>query len=149
MRSVHKGLPKQSMVDPPAVSLDARDVAISVPDPPISEDPPTMNKVREAISKLKHETAAGKCDIPAELLKAGVEPVAQGLRVVLAAIWHSGSIPPDLLRGVVIPLWKGKGDRWHCSNYCDITLLSIPDKVFAHILLKQIRNHLPRHQRLE
>lgn len=75
--------------------------------------------------------------------------MAWGLHVVLAAIWQSGSIPPDLLRGIVIPLWKGKGDRCDCSNYHDITLLGKPGKVFTHILLKWIHNQLLRYQRPE
>ncbi|XP_037783463.1 uncharacterized protein LOC119579619 [Penaeus monodon] len=29
---------------------------------------------------------------------------------------------------MIIPLWKWKEDRWNCSNYCGITLLSIPGK---------------------
>lgn len=32
--------------------------------------------------------------------------MAQDLHTVLATIWQSGSIPPDLLRGVIIRLWK-------------------------------------------
>ncbi|XP_069997659.1 uncharacterized protein [Penaeus vannamei] len=75
--------------------------------------------------------------------------MARGWHAVLAAICQSMSIPSDLLRSVVIPLWKGKGDHWDCSNYRDITLLSIPGKVFAHFLLKQISNHLLSHQRPE
>ncbi|XP_069983198.1 LINE-1 retrotransposable element ORF2 protein isoform X3 [Penaeus vannamei] len=75
--------------------------------------------------------------------------MARGLHAVLAAIWRSGTIPPDLLGGVVIPLWKGKGDRWDCSNHPGITLLNIPGKVLAHILLRRIRDHLLRHQRPE
>ncbi|XP_069993160.1 uncharacterized protein [Penaeus vannamei] len=45
-------------VDPPTVSPYARDVAIPVPDPPISEDPPTLTEVRKANSKLKGGKAA-------------------------------------------------------------------------------------------
>ncbi|XP_070000864.1 uncharacterized protein [Penaeus vannamei] len=75
--------------------------------------------------------------------------MARGLHAVLAAIWQSGSVPPDLLRRVGILLWKGKGDRWDCRNHRGITLLSIPGKVLAHILLRRIRDHLLRHQRLE
>ncbi|XP_037778082.1 uncharacterized protein LOC119574877 [Penaeus monodon] len=50
---------------------------------------------------------------------------------------------------MVIPLWKGKRDRWDCSNYCGITWLSMPGKVFSDIHLKRIRDHLLRHQRSE
>ncbi|XP_069983535.1 uncharacterized protein [Penaeus vannamei] len=136
-------------VDPPAVNLDAQSAETPLPDPPISEDPPSLTEVRGAISKLKSGKAAGICGIPAEQLKAGGELMARGLHAVLAAIWQYSSVPLDLLRGVVIPLWKGKGDRWDCSNHQGITLLSIQGKVLAHILLRRIRDHLLRHQRLK
>ena len=63
-------------VDSPAVNLDVGSAAIPLPDPPISEDSPSLAEVREAISKLKSGKAAGICGIPAELLKAGGEPMA-------------------------------------------------------------------------
>lgn len=74
-------------VFPSVFSLNSSDVAILLPDPPITEDPPTLTEVREAISKLKCGKDTGTCDIPAELLKAGDEPMAYGLHTVLAAIW--------------------------------------------------------------
>ncbi|XP_069987637.1 uncharacterized protein [Penaeus vannamei] len=80
------------------VDLDAGSAETQLPDPPISEDPPSLTEVREAIYKLKSGKTAGICDIPAELLTAGSEPMVWGLHVVLAAIWWSGTIPPDLLR---------------------------------------------------
>lgn len=64
-----------------------------------------------AILKRKDGKAAGICGIHAELLRAGSEPMAWGLHAVFAAIWQSSIIPLDLLRGVVLPLWKEKGDR--------------------------------------
>ncbi|XP_069998501.1 uncharacterized protein [Penaeus vannamei] len=47
---------------------------------------------------MKSGKAAGICGIPAELLKAGGEPMVHGLHAILAAIQPSGTIPPDLLR---------------------------------------------------
>ncbi|XP_069985570.1 uncharacterized protein [Penaeus vannamei] len=131
-------------VDRLTVNLDAGSVEIPLPDPPISEDPPSLTEVKGAISKLKSRETAGICGIPAELLKAGGEPMARRVHAVLAAIWQSGTIPSDLLRDVVIPLWKGKGDQWDCNNHRGITRLSIPSKV-----LRRIRDHLLRHQRLK
>ncbi|XP_069983757.1 uncharacterized protein [Penaeus vannamei] len=75
--------------------------------------------------------------------------MASGLHAVLTAIWRPSTIPTDLLRGVVIPFWKGKGEQWDCSNHRGITLLSIPSKVLAYILLRRTRNHLMWHQRPE
>ncbi|KAG0710751.1 RNA 3'-terminal phosphate cyclase-like protein [Chionoecetes opilio] len=42
---------------------------------------------------------------------------------------------------------KGKGDSQDCNNYRGITLLSVPGKVLAHLLLTRIRSHLLKHQR--
>ncbi|XP_069997650.1 uncharacterized protein [Penaeus vannamei] len=103
----------------------------------------SIPEVWGAIAKLNNGKAPGMCSIPAELLKA----MPRGLRPLLAAIWRSGTVPLDLLRGVVIPLWKGKGGRWDCSNHRGITLLSIPGKIPAHILLRGIRDHLLRQQK--
>ena len=69
-------------VDPPTVNLDAGSVEIPLPDPPISEDPPSLTEVRGAISKLKSGKAAGICGIQAELLKAGGEHMVQRLHAV-------------------------------------------------------------------
>ena len=73
----------------------------------------------------------------------------RGLHAVLTAVWHSGTIPPDLKKGLVVPIWKGKVDRQDCSNYRGITLRSVPGKVLAHLLLMWICTHLLKHQRPE
>ena len=48
---------------------------------------------------------------------------------------------------LLIPLYKGKGTKSECSNYRGITLLSVPGKVFAHIILARIKPTLLSHKR--
>ncbi|XP_069975905.1 uncharacterized protein [Penaeus vannamei] len=67
-------------------NLEAVSVETQLPDPPISEDPPSLTEIRRAISKLKTGKAAGICGIPAEMLKAGGEPMTRDSRAVLAAV---------------------------------------------------------------
>nr|XP_027220584.1 uncharacterized protein LOC113812865 [Penaeus vannamei] len=57
---------------------------ISLPDPLISEDPPSLAEVKVAISKQKSDRAAGICGIPVELFKAVGEPMKQ-------MVWSSHS----------------------------------------------------------
>ncbi|XP_069978497.1 uncharacterized protein [Penaeus vannamei] len=45
---------------------------IPLPNPTISEDPPSLTRVRRTISKLKRSKAAGICSIPAELIPGKV-----------------------------------------------------------------------------
>ena len=53
--------------------------------------------------------------------------------------WDTGIITTDWKRGLVVPLWKGKGNRQDCNNYRGVTLLSVPGKVFVRIILDRVR----------
>ncbi len=114
---------------------------------PVDETPPSLAEVRGAVNKLKCGKAAGICNVSAEMLKAGGEAMIRGLHAVLSAVLQFGTIPPDWKRGLVVPIWKGKGDRQDCNNYRGITLLSMPGKVLAQVLLMRIRSQLLRYQR--
>ena len=46
----------------------------------------------------------------------------------------------------MVPLYKGKGSRSECSSHRPITLLSVPDKVFAQVLLSRIEPLLVEHR---
>ena len=137
------------MVDPPSRQLTTTGLETLEADPPIDETPPSLDEVREAVARLRGGKAPGVCNISAELLKAGGEAMIHGLHAVLTAVWQSGTIPPDWKRGLVVPIWKGKGDRQDCNNYRGITLLSVPGKVLAHLLLTRMRSQLLKLQRPE
>jgi len=40
--------------------------------------------------------------------------------------------------GIIVPLYKGEGHKGDCNSYKPITLLSVPRKMFAHVLLRRI-----------
>ena len=69
------------------------------------------------------------------------------MHAVLCSAWNTGIMPTDSKRGLVVPLWKGKGDRQDCNNYRGLTLLSVLGKVFARIILDRVRHHLLEHKR--
>ena len=117
--------------DPPAVELDVRGVTIPIVDPPINCGPPSFVETQAAV---KWGKAPGICGIHAELLKAGGNAGLVSLHAVLCSAWITGIIPIDWKRGLVVPLWKGKGDRQDCNNYRGMMLLSMPGMVFARII---------------
>jgi len=53
--------------------------------------------------------------------------------------WRKGHISSDWKDRILVTLYKGKGTKSECSSYRPNTLLSIPGKVFAHILLVRIQ----------
>ena len=53
--------------------------------------------------------------------------------------FESGVVPEDWRYAVIVPLYKGKGERNECKNYRDITLLSVVGKIYAGIFVDSVR----------
>ena len=122
-------------VDPPAVGLDDREVTIPVADPPINCDPPSFVETQAVVNWLKWGKAPGICGIHAELLKAGGNAILMSMHAVLCSAWNTGIIPTDWKVGLVVSVWKGKGDRQDCNNYRGVMQLSLLGKLFAEIII--------------
>ena len=71
------------------------------------------------------------------------------LAYIINIVWIKKTIPDDWRRGIILPFWKNKGNKEVCSNHRCITLLSIPGKLFAMILLERIRPTFHNHRSLE
>ena len=98
------------------------------------------------VNQLKRGKAPGISDIHADFLKAGGNAVLVALHAVLCSAWNTDIIPSDWKRGLVVLLWKGKGDRQDCNNYRGVRLLSLPGKVFAQIIVDRIHHHQLEHK---
>ena len=136
---------------PPSVPPDdlVQAAATAMPDDSISCHEPTEDEVAWAMKRLKSGKAPGICGITAEMLKASGAAGLQWLTKVIQAVWRSGSIPEDWRKGIILPLYKGKGSRRECKNYRGITLLSVPGKVFASVVLERVRSRLHEVRRRE
>ena len=82
-----------------------------------------------------------------ELLKCAIDPVSKALHILFCAVCKSGKVSAEWKEGIVLSLYKGKGSRTECSSYRPITLLSVPGKVFAHVLLARLDPLLQNHRR--
>jgi hypothetical protein len=98
----------------------------------------TVEEVTRAIKRLKNGKSAGIDGIQAELLKHGGDETTEKIQQLCNRIWETGEVPRDWKDGIIIPLPK-KGDLKDCNNWRGITLLSVPGKVMASILLNRIK----------
>ena len=103
------------------------------PEPP----PPNADDIRQAIGRLKSRRAPGICQITPEMIKHGGEATVLWLHDIIQSVWTHEKTPQDWRDAIIIPLFK-KGDTRNCDNYRGLSLLSVPGKVYAHILLKQV-----------
>ena len=65
--------------------------------------------------------------------------MAAALHSLILMVWREGRVPAEWRDGIITALYKGKGSKADCGNCRPITLLSVPGKVFAHVLLARIK----------
>ena len=94
----------------------------------------------EAVNALCDRKSPGNDGIHPELLKRGSEGLLQRLLEIITESWRKGKVPQDWKDAQLVTIFK-KGDRRVCGNYRGISLLSIPGKVFARILLNRLTQH--------
>ena len=103
------------------------------------DSPPTIDELRKAIDSLSCGKAPGSDGIPPEIVKAGRENSLLGhLHKLLLQCWEEGTIPQDMRDARIVTLYKNKGDRSDCNNYCGISLLGIVGKAFARVVLNRL-----------
>ena len=82
----------------------------------------SVEDVRKAVKKLKKGKSPGVDGITSEMLKYGGEALLEWLTKVCKVCVPEEKVPNDWLRAIVVPLYKGKGDRNDCKNYRGISL---------------------------
>lgn len=90
---------------------------------------------KKAIHKLKIGKAAGGDRVINEYIKSTVEIFLPVYVTLFNRILDTSVIPEDWLLGLIVPIYKNKGDVKDCNNYRGITLLSYLGKRFTNILL--------------
>ena len=97
------------------------------------------DEVRKAVKKLKKGKSPGIDGITSEMLKYGGDSIIKWLTRVCMVCLMKGEVPLDWKRAIVVPFYKGKGDRNECKNFRGISLLSIPGKVYGRVLIERVR----------
>jgi len=61
------------------------------------------------------------------------------LHEIFIQVWRTGHVHSDWKDGILIALYKEKRPKADRSSYRPITLLSVPGKVFAHVVFARIQ----------
>jgi len=99
------------------------------------------------MNKIKAAKAPRVCGIYPEYIQHGGSDALRTLHKIVTQVWKEEVVPEERHQGIIISLYKGKVSKSECSNYRGITLLSVPGKVFAHIILARIKPTLLSHRR--
>ena len=63
------------------------------------------------------------------MLKGGGNMVMNWVWRLCNMAFESGVVPEDSRSAMIVPLFKGKGERTKCRNYRGISLLSMVEKI--------------------
>ena len=99
----------------------------------------SRGEVVKAINSLKMGKAAGVDGITAEMLKYGGESVIEWMHRICQMAWEEEKVPDDWTKAVIIPVYKGKGERNECGSHRGISLMSIAGKVYGKIVIERVQ----------
>ena len=109
------------------------------------DDPPTLEETYKNVKQLQAGEAPVPDGIPPKLFKEGGEVIAVAgkLTELMQEFWDKGLVPQEFTDANIIHLlYKNEDDRTSCDNHRRISLLSIPGKILAGIILNCITHHL-------
>jgi hypothetical protein len=73
---------------------------------------------------MKIYKSLGSDEIPAELIKAGVEILYSGIHRLICSIWNKEELPQQWKESILVPVpIHKKGDKSNCNNYGGNSLL--------------------------
>jgi len=127
------------------VSAFDQTVMSELPEWETNEDlvrPLSENEVQHAINQLKLGKAAGADGLPGELFKIGSQDLTCILVKLFDDIWQKRSVPQEFKDALIVHICKRKGDRSVCDNHRGISLLSIPGKILACVILNRLAKHV-------
>ena len=103
---------------------------------------PTIEEVLVSIKQLTSGKAPGSDGIPPDIFKHGGTATAEELLKLFTMIWNEGGVPQDFKDADLVHLYKNKGDIKCCDNHRGISLLCIPGKILARLLLNRLSKHI-------
>ena len=95
-----------------------------------------LEEVGEAVNEMKSGKAPGLDGFLVECLQKGGMAVLEWLVILLNLYFDMRVVPMDWCEACIVPLYKGKGDKYECSNSRGISLLSVAGKLFGRVLIK-------------
>ena len=100
----------------------------------------TIKEVKRALNETKGGKAPGMDGVRVEMLKEGGVTVLEWLVRLFNICFMLSIVPVDWVIACMVPLYKGKGDMYECSNFRGISLLSVVGKVYGRVLINRIRD---------
>ena len=101
-----------------------------------------QEEVETAMHKMKKGKATGAVEVRLEMLEMAGEVGVRWTGRLPNVCMQEGRIPKELRMGLIVPIWKRKGDVHDPGKYRGITLLSQVLKLLERVLDARIRSRV-------
>ena len=102
--------------------------------------PPSMEEVHLIIRKLNAKKSAGHDNVPAKLIKTGIDPLSEIITSIISESIHKSTFPDDLKYALVTAIFK-KNDELDKKNYRGVSVLPVISKIFERVMEKPLLNY--------
>ena len=102
----------------------------------------TEGEIRKTIKMLKNGKAGGIDQILNEYIKNSPSDMVKLIHSFFNLILETGIVPDSWTIGLIVPIFKNKGDIHNPDNYRGITLLSCMGKLFTMIINTRLHKYL-------
>ena len=99
----------------------------------------SVSELEKVITKLKTGKAAGSDGILNEVIVSTFQKLKTFWCKLFNRILETGNIQTKWFSGLIVPIYKNKGDITDPSNYRGITLLSCSAKFFTAVVNERLR----------
>ena len=94
----------------------------------------TEEEILACVKKLKNGKACGEDKILNEFIKCTFDQMKRVYVDLFNRILRDGQIPESWTMGMIVPIYKNKGDKSDANNYRGITILSCLGKLFTSVI---------------
>lgn len=101
-----------------------------------NHEPPTVDEISDAITKLRNRKASSEDAISAEHLQSGGETLVQMLYDLIPEIWDNETMTNEWNSAIIFP----KGEYLKLPS--GIALLNVTYKLFARIITKSLQPYI-------
>ena len=109
----------------------------------------TTDEIRKSALNLRNNKNPSNDHIVNEYIKNTLDIFLPIYGSLFNLIFHTGILPDSWLEGIILPIYKNKGEQSNPQNYRPITLLSCFGKLFTSVLNAWLNKFIEQEHILE
>ena len=102
-------------------------------------------QVKKLLKEIDIKKAVGVDTIPPKLIKIGVDIITEPLTQAINCCLRQGILPEIAKVASVVPLDKGKPDKYDVLNYRPVSILNAFSKLYEKVIKNQLASYLDKY----